>query len=94
MRSHIETRSEISADKKSLICVLFEREGPEANTPTIEAVFQVHRPDSYDLTNLKPPVLVLLSVTQTDTRKPAILAPDEEIEVYQLASDCASESMG
>ena len=84
-------RKDLSVDKKTLVRMTFERESPEANTPTIEVVFQYNEPDTYNLSDLKPGVLVLLSVTRTDTRKPITLTPEEEMEVFQRASEYASE---
>ena len=88
MRAHVS--NELSVDKETLICVRWEREGPEAGTPTMEAVFQYNTPDTFELTNLKPGVLMLLSVTRTDTRIPVTMTAQEQSEVYQLASDYAS----
>ena len=88
MRSHV--RSDTSVDRQTLVHVTFERETPEANAPTIEVVFQFNTPETFDLTNLKSGILVLLSVTRTDTRTSTTLTKEEEIEVYQLASEYAS----
>lgn len=87
MRAHVS--DEKSVDKKTLVRVTWERETPEANAPTIEAVFQYNTPDTFMLTDMKPGVLVLLSVTRTDTRKPVEFWEGEEHEIYQLASDYA-----
>jgi hypothetical protein len=91
MRSHIT--SELSVDKQTLVQVRWERETAEANAPTIEAVFQFNRPETYSLTDLKPGVLILLSVTRTDTRKPIDMTPEEEPKIYELASEYASEML-
>lgn len=92
MRAHV--RNETSVDKQTLVRVTWERETAEANAPTIEAVFQFNRPLDFSLTDLKPGVLVLLSVTRTDTRKALEMTADEELRVYELASDWASEMLG
>jgi len=91
MRSYV--RNETSVDKQTLILVTWERETSEANAPTIEAVFQYNRPETFSLTDLKPGVLVLLSVTRTDTRMPIKMTEDEEPRVYRQASDWASEML-
>lgn len=91
MRAHV-TRS-LSIDHQTLITVTWERETPEANAPTLEAVFQFNPASTFDLTDLKPGVLVLLSVTRTDTRQPIDLVGEERSEVFQVASDFASEIM-
>ena len=89
MRAHVS--DELSTDGKTLIRVVWERESPEANSPTIEAVFQYNQTGMFfELTNLKPGILILLSVTRTDTRKPIAMLDEEEQEVYQMASDHAS----
>lgn len=89
MRAH--AKHETSVDKQTLVRVTWERETAEANAPTIEAVFQFNRPETYNLTDLKPGVLILLSVTRTDTRKPIDMTDEEVPQVYELASDHASE---
>jgi hypothetical protein len=92
MRAHV--RNETSVDKQTLVRVTWERETADANAPTIEAVFQFNRPADFSLTDLKPGVLVLLSVTRTDTRKPVEMTAEEEPVIYELASDWASEMLG
>ena len=88
MRAHVSDES--SVDGKTLIRVIWERESPDANSPTIEAVFQYNQTGLFELTNLKPGVLILLSVTRTDTRKSIAMLDEEEPEVYQMDSDHAS----
>jgi hypothetical protein len=91
MRAHV--RNETSVDNQTLVRVTWERETAEANAPTIEAVFQYNRPSEFNLTDLKPGVLLLLSVTRTDTRRPIVLTDEETPQIYELASDWASEML-
>ena len=91
MRAHV--RNELSADKQTLVHVTWERESADSHAPTIEAVFQLNRPEG-SITGLKPGVLVLLSVTRTDTRKPIAMTDEEEPKIYEMASDYASEMLG
>lgn len=90
---HAHVRNETSIDKQTLVRVTWERETADANAPTLEAVFQFNRPETFNLTDLKPGVLVLLSVTRTDTRKPLEMTAEEEPVIYEMASDWASEML-
>lgn len=91
MQAHV--RNDTSINGATLVRVTWERESIDADAPTLEAVFQFNRPETFNLTDLKPGVLVLLSVTRTDTRKPIEMTPEEEPVVYELASDWASEML-
>jgi hypothetical protein len=86
MISHV--RSEVSIDNKTLVCVVWERESPDANTPTIEAIYQ-YRPADWDSPKRTMGVLVLMSVTRKDTRTPIEMTREEEVEVLEIASDYA-----
>jgi hypothetical protein len=86
MISHV--RKEVSIDNKILVCVTWERESPEANTPTIEAIYQ-YRPPDWDSPKRTMGVLTLMSVTRRDTRTPIDMTREEEVEVLELASDHA-----
>ena len=91
MRAHV--KDEMSVDNRALVRVIWERETPDANAPTLEAVFQYNPAESFSLTESKPGVLVLLSVTRTDTRKAVEFWDDEEAEIYQMASEYVMEKM-
>ena len=90
-------RTEIrhSNQGKFLVAVLFERESPEADTPMVEAVYEVRFPEESGSTasflSTVPRILRFLSSTRTDTRTPIVLTPEEEDFCAGRASDKAME---
>ena len=71
---------------RTLIRVTFERESPEADTPTIEVVFEFYLVGRLvDDTR----VLLLLSSTRTDTRESVVLTEDERKAVFEKAAEFA-----
>ena len=85
MRIHHET----TYDKRVIISVLFERESPDADTPTIEVVFLVHFPESFELDS-DSKVLFHLSTTRTDTREKINLTEEELKAVMYGAGEHAA----
>lgn len=79
-----------SVDKEWLVHVVFERDGPEANTPHIEVVYEIHFPETYTLTDPLPCVLSIRSVTRTDTRESVDLTRDERRLADLKASEFAA----
>jgi len=73
---------------EELLNVEFERASPNADTPTIEVIFEVQYPGGAGGTTA---VLVHLSTTQTDTRQPEVLTKEEFRQVYQKAAEFLSE---
>lgn len=70
--------------KETLLTVTFERESPEADTPTFECVFEVRYPEGFGKTTA---VLIPLSVTQQDTRATVTLTEEETRQVHSAAAD-------
>jgi hypothetical protein len=83
--------TERSTNNKVLVKVRWEQETPDADAPTLEAVFEGFiLPGSFltdDDSPAPPAVLILLSVTRVDTREPVILTSDERSEVATVAAD-------
>lgn len=81
---------EVATDKRVLIKVVFERESPNADSPTIEVVFQVYFPETFSVDgNIR--TLFWLSATRVDTREVFFLTEEEIQEVIQTAGDHAAE---
>ena len=82
-----------SADGRQIITVRFVRQTPEAEEPTIAAVFHYVFPESFCLTASNPGVLALLSVSREDTLESVLLSDEEKQLVYTAASEYATELM-
>jgi len=85
---------EHTPDKRRLVVVSFQRQSPDADTPTIEAVYQLYWPEDFTLQG-DPYVLYFLSAIRTDTREAVQLTQEEitdimEAAVVRAASECES----
>jgi len=78
-----------ATDGRTLIHIQFERESPDADTPTIEVVYVLRFPEDVTLA-AETRVLIFLSSTRVDTREVIQLAPEEERLVLEKASDFAA----
>jgi len=78
-----------ATDGRILISVLFERQSPEADTPTIEVIYALRFPEDVTLA-AETRVLVHLSSTQVDTRQAIRLTSEEDSMVLESASDHAA----
>ena len=85
MQTHIDN----STDGRRLLHVLFERQSPDADVPTIEVIFFLQWPDDYQITD-PVSVLVPLSCTRTDTREAITLTTEEDRAVLQEAANAAT----
>ena len=84
----MQTHIDYATDKRRLLHVVFQRQSPASDAPTIEIVFLLQWPDDYQITD---PVsaLVRLTCTRTDTREEILLTPEEDAEVYRQAANAA-----
>ena len=80
---------ELAAHKQTVIKVQFERQSPDADTPTFEVVYYVHFPENMSITD-NTKILVQRSVTRTDTREPVELTDEENIKVMEEAAEYAA----
>jgi len=85
----MKARHETTFDKRTIVSVLFERESPEADSPTIEVVFLIHFPESFELDS-DSKVLFHLSTTRTDTRERIDLTEEELKAVMHAAGEHAA----
>lgn len=82
----IKTRRSTATDGRHFLSLVFERESPDASAPYIEVVYLIQNPDD-DPFEEKPPVLLFLSATRTDTREAVQLTEDEIRELIQAAAN-------
>ena len=80
---------ELAANKQIVIKVLFDRQSPDADAPTLEVVYYCHFPDDMSLTD-NSKVLVQQSVTRTDTRETMELTDEENKTVMIEAAEYAA----
>ena len=78
-----------SVDGRNLIRVSFERQSPEAATPTIEVVYELRFPQDFRLAD-ETRVLAFISATRTDTREVVQLATEETEMALERASAFAA----
>jgi len=81
---------ELAAHKQTVIKVQFERQSPDADTPTLEVVYYVHFPEDLSLTD-NTKVLVQRSVTRTDTRETVELTDEENMMAMAEAAEYAAQ---
>lgn len=81
---------ELAAHKQTVIKAQFDRQSPDADSPTIEVVYYVHFPEDMSLTD-NTKVLVQRSVTRTDTRETMQLTDEENILVMEEAAEYAAQ---
>jgi hypothetical protein len=84
-----------SSGGKSLAVVRFEQETPEADAAMVDVVFEVHTPDDYGVIgrNRSARVLIFLSATRTDTRKPWTMSEEERNTVFSAVAEKLLELM-
>ena len=78
-----------ATDHRKLLRVTFQRQTPDADSPTIEVVYHVRTPE--DFTVQPVPVLVFTSATRTDTRTAVTLTEDEHDAAQEAASTFLAE---
>jgi len=81
----MRAKSEISADGRTLVIVLFERQGVEAETPVVRATFEIHTPQNVSIQHLR--IAVPLSVVRMDTCEPVDLSDDEYTDVMEVVAE-------
>ena len=77
-------------DGKTLLHVVYERESPEANSPTIEVVYALRLSEDFTNPNPNPRVIEKLSSTVTDTRVHVDLTDEEKEIIGQEAAEYAN----
>jgi len=85
-----QSRIQQAADGRQIVSVIFERESPEADSPTIEVIYEIQETTGgpFDGSTF---VLTFLSATRTDTREPIRLSEDERRAVNSRAAEKVSE---
>ncbi len=83
---------DMGTDQQQLIRVVFERQTPDANATMIEAVYEARYPEDHFLSD-DTVILIPLSITRMDTRRPVILTDEEQDKCHQVASEKAAEMM-
>ena len=77
-----------STDDRLLVTVIWERETPDADAPTIEAVYEVEYSTDFSVNEAR--FLVPLSVTRTDTRVLVQMTIEEQRAVQECAANHAA----
>jgi len=88
MRCAIDT----ATDHRKLLRVTFQRQSPDADSPTIDVVYHVRTPEDFSVRPV--PVLVLLSATRTDSRETVELTGSEHDAIQEAATTCLAERDG
>jgi len=86
----MRVKHELAAHNQIVIKVQFDRQSPDADSPTLEVVYYVYFPEDMSLTD-NTKVLVQRSVTRTDTRETMGLTDEENIQVMGEASEYAAQ---